>query len=110
MYGDHQLIPQGWQCPVCKRVYSPTTSVCSFCGGGWSASTTTVTNDPEQLAEKYKKMLDDVIKHEDGEPYELYLMQMNPNYWLDMMRREESGNAQGDSGGSDAACGAGTEG
>jgi uncharacterized OB-fold protein len=25
------FIPQGWECPKCKRVYSPTTSVCSHC-------------------------------------------------------------------------------
>lgn len=26
-------IPTGWQCPVCKRVYSPGTTMCLFCGG-----------------------------------------------------------------------------
>jgi uncharacterized OB-fold protein len=25
------FIPQGWECPKCKRVYSPTTSMCSHC-------------------------------------------------------------------------------
>jgi len=25
------FIPQGWECPKCKRVYSPTTSICSHC-------------------------------------------------------------------------------
>jgi len=25
------FIPQGWECPKCKRVYSPTTSMCSNC-------------------------------------------------------------------------------
>ena len=24
--------PQGWQCPICKRVYSPMTSMCYYCG------------------------------------------------------------------------------
>lgn len=24
---------QGWQCPVCKRVYSPFVGMCQFCGG-----------------------------------------------------------------------------
>lgn len=23
---------QGWQCPICKRVYSPFTQMCSYCG------------------------------------------------------------------------------
>ena len=25
------FIQQGWECPKCKRVYSPTTSMCSHC-------------------------------------------------------------------------------
>ena len=32
---------QGWQCPICKRVYSPDTQWCYFCGG---KSTNTVTS------------------------------------------------------------------
>lgn len=24
---------EGWRCPVCGRVYSPTTSMCFFCNG-----------------------------------------------------------------------------
>lgn len=23
--------PQGWQCPVCGRVYSPSTTMCFYC-------------------------------------------------------------------------------
>lgn len=23
---------QGWQCPICKRVYSPFTQMCMYCG------------------------------------------------------------------------------
>lgn len=23
---------QGWQCPICKRVYSPFTKMCLYCG------------------------------------------------------------------------------
>lgn len=30
---------QGWQCPICKRVYSPFTQMCFYCGGK-EASTT----------------------------------------------------------------------
>ena len=32
---------QGWQCPVCKRVYSPMTPWCYFCGGESKTTTTT---------------------------------------------------------------------
>ena len=27
-----KMVIQGWQCPVCKRVYSPYTEKCSYCG------------------------------------------------------------------------------
>lgn len=30
---------QGWQCPICKRVYSPSTSMCLYC---WDAKTENV--------------------------------------------------------------------
>ena len=26
-------VQQGWQCPICKRVYSPLTMMCYYCGG-----------------------------------------------------------------------------
>lgn len=28
---DQVIIP-GWQCPICKRIYSPYTEKCSYCG------------------------------------------------------------------------------
>ena len=30
--------PQGWQCPICKRVYSPTTPFCYYCGNDGTVS------------------------------------------------------------------------
>lgn len=33
---------QGWQCPICKRVYSPDTPCCWYCGND---STTTIHTD-----------------------------------------------------------------
>lgn len=27
------IAQQGWQCPLCKRVYSPFTPLCWYCGG-----------------------------------------------------------------------------
>ena len=29
---DIGFAQQGWQCPVCKRVYSPWTAQCYYCG------------------------------------------------------------------------------
>lgn len=42
---------QGWQCPICKRVYSPTTSMCFYCGNTETVITTTTTikTDNEQV-------------------------------------------------------------
>lgn len=50
MYDEPNLIQQGWQCPVCKRVYSPTTSMCWYCGGDQKVNVSTstegiITND-----------------------------------------------------------------
>lgn len=28
---NFDFIPQGWECPKCKRVYSPNTSMCMAC-------------------------------------------------------------------------------
>ena len=27
------MIEQGWQCPICKRVYNPRQEMCLYCGG-----------------------------------------------------------------------------
>ena len=34
---------QGWQCPICKRVYSPYTPSCFHCGNEQIITTTTIT-------------------------------------------------------------------
>ena len=31
---------QGWQCPICKRVYSPTTPMCYYCGNDKTVAST----------------------------------------------------------------------
>lgn len=38
---------QGWQCPICKRVYSPMTPMCWYCGNG-VPNTVTTTNVSEK--------------------------------------------------------------
>lgn len=37
------FIPQGWECPKCKRVYSPTTMMCSYCPENKQVITSTST-------------------------------------------------------------------
>lgn len=36
-------VQQGWQCPICKRVYSPSTPMCYYCGGEKHQDVTTGT-------------------------------------------------------------------
>lgn len=37
---QYAYVPQGWQCPVCKSVYSPTTAKCFNCPPIASSGTT----------------------------------------------------------------------
>ena len=39
--------PQGWQCPICKRIYSPTTPMCWYCGGAVKTAAATTAGEPE---------------------------------------------------------------
>ena len=49
--------PQGWRCPVCGRVYSPTTPMCFYCSNkeGTVQTTGTSINDSEWWEEYLKK-------------------------------------------------------
>jgi hypothetical protein len=38
---DLNFAPQGWECPKCNRVYSPTTIMCLYCPQKTTTSTTT---------------------------------------------------------------------
>lgn len=48
MFDNQFFAQQGWQCPICKRVYSPTTAMCYYCGNGETVTTTTVTVNPQE--------------------------------------------------------------
>lgn len=52
MNNNYNLAQQGWQCPICKRVYSPFTPCCLYCGAEGMAKTSTGwvehQNDPYQ--------------------------------------------------------------
>ena len=37
-------VQQGWQCPLCKRVYSPFTPCCFYCGEEGMTKTSTGTD------------------------------------------------------------------
>lgn len=56
--------PQGWVCPKCGRVYSPSTQMCVYCGGNsWPTITSTgtaVLNDKEWWDGYLKQTIADV--------------------------------------------------
>ena len=43
--------PQGWQCPICKRVYSPMTTMCYYCGNGVQTTKTSTGNEHDKAIE-----------------------------------------------------------
>ena len=47
--------PQGWICPKCGRVYSPSTPVCFYCGGASQPTVTTTGTSVEDLEDKLRK-------------------------------------------------------
>lgn len=56
-YTWNNYIPQGWQCPVCKRVLSPNTSMCP-CNGFNDRFTMTTLGTGSECIKKYEEILD----------------------------------------------------
>lgn len=51
-FGDtFNFCDRGWECPKCGRVYSPTTSMCYYCGNG--TKTTTPNTTPPSTGNPY---------------------------------------------------------
>lgn len=38
---------QGWQCPICKRIYSPITPMCYYCGNCDTVTTNKIIINPK---------------------------------------------------------------
>ena len=38
------IAQQGWQCPICKTVYSPNTPMCYYCNPGATKTTTSASD------------------------------------------------------------------
>jgi len=45
-------VEQGWQCPICKRVYAPDVPMCFYCG---SDVKTTTKIEPDTVQYYFKK-------------------------------------------------------
>jgi len=57
------IVQQGWQCPICKRVYSPHTSMCLYCGG--DAKTTSTNTKSKSTTVSYGESLTIPIQKEE---------------------------------------------
>ena len=53
-YGS-MFVPQGWQCPICKRVYAPNWPWCTVCSYG----VTNVTDTGTKIDYIYRAMVGD---------------------------------------------------
>ena len=58
-----EFAQQGWQCPICKRVYSPTTPMCYYCGNGATTNIETPKTE-EDFTEKWKKAIQGTSDYE----------------------------------------------
>jgi len=47
---------QGWQCPVCKRIYAPSVVMCFYCGGE------DIKIDVNTAEDSVKKFLSDEVR------------------------------------------------
>lgn len=72
-YEFQGFMQQGWQCPICRRVYSPFTSMCLYCGKG-EISTSTSTNietvsnkNNKDDKDRFKDPFSDVIANAIGQ-------------------------------------------
>jgi methionyl-tRNA synthetase len=57
------IIQQGWECPKCKRVYSPTTPMCMYCPQSIASGTST---DTHTSYGTYTSMLHNFISDGNG--------------------------------------------
>lgn len=54
MINENIGVQQGWQCPICHRVYSPMTFMCYYCGGEQKTITYTTSTENIETAKMNK--------------------------------------------------------
>lgn len=66
---EFSFVQQGWQCPVCKRVYSPTTPMCVYCCQASHTTATGTFTTPVNRDDKdrFKDPFSDVIANAIGQ-------------------------------------------
>ena len=66
--------PVGWQCPVCKRIYSPYTPMCYYCGGEETASSDSqITYRSGTSTIKPEGLFSDCINETKNDPADQFL-------------------------------------
>ena len=76
------FIPQGWQCPICKRVYSPSTTMCYSCG---NEKISVATTTGEATIDWVKRISETLTKPEDWCSRRTRIedcMEMTRNGWI----------------------------
>lgn len=58
LFPDKMFAPQGWICPKCGRVYSPTTPMCFYCGDETSTTQYTTTSVTISTEDESKERAD----------------------------------------------------
>lgn len=62
---DDFMARQGWQCPICKRIYSPFTPCCFYCGGEAIIETSTNPNSTGYIDWQKQQTITAYIPQED---------------------------------------------
>ena len=55
---NNNFVQQGWQCPICKRIYSPTTTMCYYCNQDTTITTTSTDTGTRITGIQYIHMRD----------------------------------------------------
>ena len=56
-YEFEGFAPQGWQCPICKRVYSPMTPTCWYCGNYTTTTSIEIHSSQNDLVKKWNEIV-----------------------------------------------------
>lgn len=67
--GASMMMPKGWVCPVCHRVYSPSWPFCTVCGNQEVVTTTNVTTNVNKPIDELVKEWREILKKAKVEPW-----------------------------------------
>ena len=61
------FVQQGWQCPICKRIYSPLTPSCFWCGNEQIITTTQLPTTGTEIPQTGTSTCDTTVPQDAGE-------------------------------------------